>query len=779
MTPSPKSPTPPNLMDAYGDQTALDLTDCDREPIHIPGKIQPHGFLLAFVEPELRPVSVSANIESLTGLSPEAVVLEPLSARMTSQSFAHLTAVLASPDLAAFNPLRIDVLTAAGAQSFNGIVHRHDGLTILELEPRNGEQEPAEFFRGIRSAIRRLQKATDLATVCDIAAREVRRLTGFDRVKIYRFAKDWSGQVIAEDRVDSIPSLYDFRFPASDIPAQSRALYTRNAIRIIPDIGYRPAPLVPDFNPVTGGPIDLGFAVLRSVSPIHLEYMVNMAVYGAMSVSIVRDGRLWGMISCHNTLPRFVSYEVRQSCELIAQILTWQITVADEAEIVSHKVQVRALQNRMLHELGDERDLKQWLIRSGADMLALMSASGFALCGFDGITSFGSTPSDKEILDLVAWLARHESRDMFETDSFSTRYAEAAKYTHVASGVLAVPLGRVSSTLMLWFRPEQARTVTWGGNPHKPVRVGPHGGRLQTRASFDAWREEVRGRSKPWRSHEVAAAVEIRDLVVDVILGNADALERANRELSRSNDELESFAYVAAHDLKEPLRHIEAFAGLLKDSLSAEAKSRLSAMVDGIEASSRRLRALINDLAEYSRVGRDTRPFAPVSLDEALAEVLADLKPVLQDTHAAVTAQPLPTALCDGGQVRQLLQNLISNAVKYRDATRPPRIVIGASCEAEPRAESLPAIEQHPRVKIVVQDNGIGFDEKYCEQIFEPFQRLHGPDEYEGTGIGLAICRKIVQRHGGSIAAQSQPGVGSSFAFTLPLPSPNPMDQER
>jgi light-regulated signal transduction histidine kinase (bacteriophytochrome) len=780
MTSSQTTPTPPNLMDAYGDQTALDLTDCDREPIHIPGAIQPHGFLLAFVEPELRPVSVSANIESLTGLSPEAIVREPLSARMTSQSFADLTAVLANPDLAAFNPLRIDVLTTSGPQKFNGIVHRHDGLTLLELEPRDGgEQESAAFFRGVRAAIRRLQKATDLATVCDIAAREVRRLTGFDRVKIYRFAKDWSGQVIAEDRVDSIPSLFDFRFPASDIPAQSRALYTRNAIRIIPDIGYRPTPLTPDFNPATGGPIDLSFAVLRSVSPIHLEYMVNMAVYGAMSVSIVRDGRLWGMISCHNTLPRFVSYEVRQACELIAQILTWQITVADEAEIVRHSVQVRALQNRMLHELGDERDLKQWLVRSGADMLALMSASGFALCGFDGVTTFGATPSDKQILDLVEWLARHESRDVFETDSFSTRYAEAALYTHIASGVLAVPLGRVSSTLMLWFRPEQAQTVTWGGNPHKPVRVGPHGGRLQTRASFDAWREEVRGRSKPWRSHEVAAAVEIRDLVVDVILGSADALQRANRELSRSNDELESFAYVAAHDLKEPLRHIEAFAGLLKDSLSPEARSRLSAMVDGIEASSRRLRALINDLAEYSRVGRDTRPFAPASLDEILADVLADLKPVLNDTQAVVASEPLPVVLCDGGQIRQLLQNLIANAVKYRDATRAPRIAIGASFEAEPRAESLPAMEQNPRVKIVVRDNGIGFDEKYCKQIFEPFQRLHGPDEYEGTGIGLAICRKIVQRHGGNITAQSRPGAGSSFAFTLPLPGPNPMDSER
>ncbi|WP_296519023.1 ATP-binding protein [Rhodopseudomonas sp.] len=767
-------------MDIYGDRTALDLTECDREPIHIPGKIQPHGYLLAFVEPELQPVSVSANIEALTGLSPEAVLCEPMAARMTGQSFDNLTAVLSSRDLAAFNPISIDLLTPAGEQPFDGIVHRHDGLTILELEPRtSNEKPPAEFFRSIRTAIHRLQAATDLATVCDIAAREVRRLTGFDRVKIYRFAKDWSGQVIAEDRVDSIPSLYDFCFPASDIPAQSRALYTSNVIRIIPDIGYRPTPLVPDFNPSTGGPIDLSFAVLRSVSPLHVEYMVNMAVYGAMSVSIVRDGKLWGMISCHNTLPRFVSFEVRQACELIAQVVTWQITVAEEAEIVGHNVRVRAMQNRMLHELGDERDLKQWLVRGGADMLALMDASGFALCGFDGITTFGITPSDNQILDLAVWLARNEPHDAFETDSLSTRYAEASQYTHIASGIVAVPLGRVSSTLMLWFRPEQAQTVTWGGDPHKPVRIGPHGGRLQTRASFDAWREEVRGRSKPWRSHEIAAAVEIRDLVVDVILGSADALERANRELSRSNDELESFAYVAAHDLKEPLRHIEAFAGLLKDSLSPEVRARLSAMVDGIEASSRRLRTLINDLSEYSRVGRDARPAVPVPLDEVLAEVLADLKPMMHDTRAAVSSGPLPVVLCDRSQIRQLLQNLISNSLKYRDAARSPQITISATFEAGTPGEFSPANDEPQRlVRIVVEDNGIGFDEKYCEQIFEPFQRLHGPDEYEGTGIGLAICRKIVQRHGGRISAHSRLGFGSAFAFTLPLPIPHRPDHK-
>jgi light-regulated signal transduction histidine kinase (bacteriophytochrome) len=427
---------------------------------------------------------------------------------------------------------------------------------------------------------------------------------------------------------------------------------------------------------------------------------------------------------------------------------------------------VRALQNRLLHELGDEQGLHAGLSRVGEELLSLISASGFALCGFDGIASFGQTPSQAQILTLAGWLGRKEPRGVFETDRLAMHHQDAEAYADVASGVLAVPLGRASTTLMLWFRPEVAQTVTWGGDPHKPVRIGPHGKRLQTRASFDAWREEVRGRSLPWRSHEVAAAVEIRDLVVDVILGRAEKLESANRELSRINDELESFAYVAAHDLKEPLRHIEAFAGLLTDLLQPVVDDRLSAMVDGIEASSRRLRALINDLAEYSRVGRQGRPMQVFDMNEVLTEVLADLKPMLQDTRAVVHFDNLPSLLCDSSQIRQVLQNLITNALKYRDKSRIPELRINCHIEDDTPPGS---VAPECRVLIAVADNGIGFDEKHCEQIFEPFQRLHGPDQYEGTGIGLAICRKIVHRHGGSIRATSQAGIGSVFTVTLPL----------
>ncbi len=746
----------------------IDLQTCDSEPIHIPGSIQPHGILLALVEPVLTPVAVSANFESFTGLPAAAALGAPLATFLTDTSLAALSAALAAADFDGVNPLPITLRCAAAPRDGHAILHRHDGLAILEIEPRAAvPHDPEDFQNSIRAAIRRLQAATDLPTAAAIAAQEIRRINGFDRAIVYRFADDWSGAAIAEDRLENIPPMLGFHFPAADIPAQSRALYSRNTVRSIPDFRYCPAPLLPDRNPLTGSPIDLSFAVLRSVSPMHVEYMNNMGFQGSMSVSLLQDGRLWGMVSCHHGQPRFVPYEVRQACELLAQVFCWQISVLQEAEIVRHGVRGRAIQNRLLHELGAEEDLHGGLARIGDDLHALMETTGFALYGPNGCAQFGRTPSPEQIAAIAECLIHVDRREIFSTDRLSARLPEAAAYADLASGLLALPLGRASSTSMMWFRPEVAHTVTWGGDPHKPLGIGPHGARLQTRASFAAWQEEVRCTSLPWLPHEIAAAMEIRDLVVDVLIARTAALEGANRRLVRSNDELESFAYVAAHDLKEPLRHIEAFSDLLMDFLSEEYDYTLTAMVGGIAASSRRLRALINDLAAYSRVGRQAGPSTPLKLDDVLADVLADLEPAIAASGAAVSSQALPVVLFDRGQMRQLLHHLLTNALKYRDPTRPPAITISAE----------PAGAQNGQWSIVVADNGIGFDNKFRDQIFEPFQRLHGPDEYEGTGIGLAICRKIVHRHGGVITATGKPGIGARFAFTLrrhDSPAPEP-----
>lgn len=751
----------------------VNLSNCDAEPIHIPGAIQPHGALLAFTA-DMKIAAISANLGDAAGLDISGLVGRHADEVLDAETAARLAAALADPDAPAGAPLAVRLLDRA-EREFVGSWHRHDQLIFLELEPPQPDPaEPQAFFRRTNSAVRRLQVAQTLEAACAAAAQEVREITGFDRVMIYRFAQDFSGQVIAEDRSAGVEPYFGLHFPASDIPAQARQLYSVNPVRIIPDIGYQPVPITPAINPLTGRPIDLSFALLRSVSPVHLEYMRNIGMYGTMSISILRGDRLWGLIACHNRDPKYVDLDTRQACDLVAQVLAWQIGVMEEQAVTRQTLKGQAIQRSLISDIEQLHDHRAGLARNSTALLDLMGASGLCLHSREGVITIGRTPP-ASIIDQLAQLAGQSGgTELFQTDRLSTILPEAEAFADIASGVLAVPLSRTPPRrVMLWFRPQVAQTVHWAGNPDKSVTAET--GRLRPRTSFAAWTEQTRGRAIPWEAHEIAAAVEIRDLIIDVILRNTEKLERINNQLARSNEELESFAHVASHDIKEPLRHIEAFAGLLAENIREIGDRRLGTMVSGIEKSSRRLRNLINDLAEFSQLGRQSKPLTWTSLQDVTSEVLADLDPPIQEAAAEVKVDKLPFLQCDRGQIHQVLQNLISNSLKYRDRTRPCRISISAEpcgngdLQTEPRAGSA--------VRISIADNGIGFDRKYAEQVFEPFQRLHSPDDYEGSGIGLAICRKIVLRHGGRVGVDTEAGRGSTFWFTLPVPEDAEKDE--
>jgi light-regulated signal transduction histidine kinase (bacteriophytochrome) len=231
--------------------------------------------------------------------------------------------------------------------------------------------------------------------------------------------------------------------------------------------------------------------------------------------------------------------------------------------------------------------------------------------------------------------------------------------------------------------------------------------------------------------------------------------------MKQSNRELEDFAYVASHDLQEPLRKIQAFGDRLKTKHGPDLNEQARDYLDRMQGAAGRMHTLINDLLTFSRVTTKAQPFEPTDLDQIAREVLSDLEVRLQDNDVQLDLGPLPTIDADALQMRQLLQNLIGNAVKFHQADVPPIIKIRGTTAEGPEGEDL--------LTLTVEDNGIGFDEKYLDRIFTPFQRLHGRNTYEGTGIGLAVCRKIVERHGGTLTARSKPGEGATFIATLPV----------
>jgi two-component system, chemotaxis family, sensor kinase Cph1 len=754
--------TPP-AQDLEGARPALDLTICDREPIHIPGTIQPHGVLFVLSASDLRISAVSANVAEHCGLEPGAMLGRPLGEFIDATSFAAVAEAASQSTDGTTRLIRVS-LNGADTTPWRAYLHTSSDHVLLEVMlPRPlAELAAVDLFESYERATRRLQDAPDTLTACQRLAEEARRLTGYDRVKVYRFARDWSGEVIAEAKVDEMPSYLGLHFPASDIPVQARELYRRNPERQIPDVGYTPVPLIQ----IRPEPIDLSAAMLRSVSPVHIEYLRNMGVGASMSVSMVHQGQLWGLVACHHRAAHYVAPELRQASMLLAQIVAWQLGVLGEAETMRRSVRVRAIETKLLQEATAGRDYRESLLREGKALLDLLQARGLVLCNGGSTTALGNTPPDEMLRDLLAWLSQR-GPDMFETDNLGAYYPPATGHVE-AAGVLAVPLGGAPDNLIVWFRPEIAQTVTWGGDPAKPVSAIAEPERLHPRRSFEAWGQEVRGHSRPWEQHELAAAQGLRDLVVDVILRRSLQLEAMNEQLVRSNEELEALGYLTSHTMNEPLRQIEIFGSLLKHAFA----NRVSPGVDPahwferLQASSRRLRVLIDDLARYSRLGQHANPLAPCALDTVLGEVVADLELPIAAIGATIHSEPLPVIMCDPSQIHQVLQNIISNALKYRHPDRSPEVKISAT--TRPGGGSL-GLASLPILELKIADNGIGFDERYRERIFEPFQRLNIADDYEGSGIGLAICRKIIDRHGGTVTGTSRPGEGSVFTITLPL----------
>ncbi|MGY1592314.1 SpoIIE family protein phosphatase [Geodermatophilus sp. SYSU D00708] len=501
------------------------LARCADEPIAVPGAVQPHGALLAVTEPDLAVVVASANAAAVLGSAPAS-----LPELLAPADLARLRDGLAG-DLAQLNPLRV---TVAGTE-VDLVVHRAEGLLVTEWEPLTGaEQAGAEWHRRLPTVLQRLSAATSLEELTATLARDVRELTGFDRVMVYRFDPEWNGEVVAEDRRADLEPFLGLRYPASDIPAQARALYTTNWLRLIPDATYRPAPLRPAVNPLTGRPLDLSGAVLRSVSPVHLEYLANMGVVASMSVSLIDRGRLWGLISCHHYAgPHRPSYADRVAAEFLGRtaslLLHTTVGAAEQRDVVG----VAQRQARLVAALGrSPRTPAAALTQGDPTALDLLPAAGAAVRLGGRLHLLGSTPPADRVPGLVAGLL---ATGRPASDALGRVVPDAADVADTASGLLAVEVGSGSGDFLAWFRPETVREVTWGGNPHTPKTVETDAGpRLSPRRSFAAWRETVRGTATPWREHEVAAAQALAAHLAESALQQAGEDNRLAAVLQRT-----------------------------------------------------------------------------------------------------------------------------------------------------------------------------------------------------------------------------------------------------
>ncbi len=766
----------------------LSLTTCDREPIHIPSAIQAHGVLLTFSETDLVILQISQNSAVWLGQPAEALVGQPLSVLLDNAQIAAIQGCLQA-EFDHVNPLRLRIAVDGQAQPFAGIVHRSDRVIVLELEgaidlaPDTAiAAAPAgnffDFYQFIKLPFNQLQKAQTLTELAHQAVTIIRNLTGYDRVMLYRFDDDGSGHVIAENKSADAESFLGLHYPATDIPKQAKELYRLNLLRIIPDALYDRVPLIPTLNPATGAPLDLSLSVLRSVSPLHTEYLENMGVRSSMSISLLRvsststsdNHQLWGLIACHHPTPKRLSYETRTICEFLGQVISFEVGAKTDAENLASKLKLQAAHARFVNTIAHCQTLLEGLTQSPEDLMELVGSAGVVFCEKGNIKAFGHTPPAAVMGDLITWVDQEiGDQALYSTTTLGLDYPPLVADKDMASGLLALRISRTQQTYLLWFRPEVIQTINWGGEPNKPIQADAgNNQRMSPRKSFDLWKETVKFKSLPWQPYELEAALELRSRIIGIVLQKADELALLNTELERSNIELDSFAYVASHDLKEPLRGIHNYSTFLIEDYSDRLGEDGAYKLSTIMRLTQRMEDLINSLLHYSQFGRAELSFQVVDLDEVVEGVLDVIKISQPMSVEFRIPRPLPTLQCDRTQVTELFTNLISNAIKYNDqAQKWIEISYLLPPEISPSVATALHLNSSQTV-FFVKDNGIGIRAKHLETIFKIFKRLHPSGEYGGgTGAGLTIAKKIVERHNGHITVESIFGEGSTFYFTL------------
>lgn len=641
----------------------VDLTNCDREPIHIPGSIQPHGAMLVVSPETFDSLYGSANLAEITGYNGPVEAGVPL-AHIVGDKPAHdIRNAAAKSGGGEVAGVELGVDLAHGSAPVDVIIHCYKDRVFIEFEPSTDDGQSAKNALDLtQSLIRRIGVETDVDKLAQSGAKLVRAMLGYDRVMVYQFLHNGAGRVIAEAKRADLQSFMGQHFPASDIPYQARRLYELNAIRMIGNSAYDPVPLLPALRPGEQ-PIDMSFAQLRSVSPIHCEYLQNMGVHASMSISIMIDGELWGLISCHHDSPRIVPIPLRIGAELFGQYFSLQISVAERRAHVIASGVARERLDKILAGLSLDETLVQGLRDHLEDLSALLDCQGAGLWVQDEWETFGAAPSRDEALALVRYLAGEGQQQSDRSESARLglwRSQDLRKETGLpffggaVAGALAIPLTSTPRDYLLIFRSEEAHEIEWAGRPGKLKIDTPSGERLTPRGSFETWREDVRGQSKPWSESDLAIADAMRTYLRDVFLRQNEqtAEERGRLEHRRRvlNDELN-------HRVKNIITLVKSIA--VQTGAHAQSVSDYSTSLEG------RLRALAfaHDQSLSSTVGGDL---------ETLVEAEAGLHRYGPDAERVSASGP-KVRLNDRafGVLALTVHELMTNAAKYGALSTP------------------------------------------------------------------------------------------------------------
>lgn len=742
----------------------VNLTNCEQEPIHIPGSIQPHGFLLGLKESTFVIDFCSANSQEYVGLNHTSLLGKSMQDIFGSDAVASLQNYITDEQMLSSSLLK---LTLEG-KDFLCTVHNSNGTYILEAEPDSkNNKKVSDVYDQTSQFLLYMHDTHTLKELCQLVAKGTREITGYDRVMVYRFDKDYNGEVVAEAVRDDLEPFLGLHYPHTDIPPQARELYMKNLLRLISDVNYTPVPIY-TVDDSTAKNLDLSLSILRSTSPIHVQYLHNMGVGATLTISLIYKKKLWGLIACHHYSPKNLTPEIRLAAQLQGHFITSQIDIrqATEEYEVARKTNDELEKINTFSLSGKESETFKDLVKTEG-ILELCNAAGVAILFNGAIYKNGITPTDDEVHDIANWLAAYTHNTSFNTDKLIDFLPNRIEACGQTSGLVYHSLDMDSNNCIMWFRPETKTEVNWAGDPNKAIVKDKNG--LSPRNSFKLWKETVSCTSKPWLRPEITTATTYanslqRQINLLIITQEEEKYRKLSELLKETNSELENINWISTHDLQEPLRKIQVISSRIL-SKEKEISEGVQDAIQRMNLSANRMQTLLLDILKYTRLKHTDDAFKRVNLNEIIDELRDEMSETINEKATAILAEELPSVRGISFLLKQLFANLIANSIKYANTDRSPVIKITAS--RVPMTYN--GIDSDFYNVIHFEDNGIGFEPQFAEHIFNIFTKLHTSTEYKGSGVGLALCKKIMQNHKGYITAVGELGKGAVISVYFPV----------
>jgi len=702
-------------------------------------KIQNHGVLIACGIDDKKINYASNNTQGLFDINAADLLQQSIYTVIEEDVVADL-----------FNRLKKSKLsykeTVLKKQKITILVHKTDEHYILEFEFNTITLNPFTYQMRLGEIASEINNVSDISEKCDYVAAAFRENFGYDRVFILQFDPQWNSDVIAEQKQANLESWLGFRFPKPIGAEEEYQGLIKKGFTINSDTASQTIDVLSSKN----HPLTMPHSVLQAAPSERTERLINFEVAANFVVAIMHDNLLWGLVVCHHQTPKYINYYQRLSGAFFTQILATNIQLLNTDDVLDQVQKNSFIRSHLIDQINLEKNVLKGLTDFEYTLNDLIDSEGAAVSLNGKIAMVGACPSKNEIIKLIEKIKQLTDNHLYHTNYLSSVYKEAEAYKDVASGVLCLVISSRNNDAILWFKPEVRRTINWVGSQEENAILNQN---KQTPAvkQLPLSITEQLGMSEHWENHEIAEGVSLHKSVQDIIIANYDEVKKLNDQLKMAYEELESFSYSISHDLRAPLRGIDGFAHILKedyyDSLDDFGKSS----VDTIISSVTKMNMLIDDILEYSGLGRATIKHRRFPLDELVDEILPDLKTLYGNVDVKIEKN-LPDLVGDRKIVLLLVRNLLENAMKYSSKVDSPQVTIGCTDENT----------------FFIKDNGIGFDMKHKDKIFGVFDRLVN-EEYLGSGIGLAIAKRIVTKHQGEIWAESKRNLGSTFYFRLAI----------